>query len=117
VSLVAGYFFLGATTSVVLLVMVAVIAGFGNGVLRPALTSLVTHQAGPTEQGVVLGITQALTSIAAIAAPVAAGILIERGWLSAWAWLAAGLAAVGLWLATIGVRWSRSRDECLVPNA
>ncbi len=35
--------------------MVAVVAGFGNGVLRPSLTSLVTHQAGQHEQGVVLG--------------------------------------------------------------
>jgi MFS family permease len=102
-SLVVGYFFLGATTSVVLLLMVAVVAGFGNGVLRPALTSLVTHQAGPTEQGVILGITQALTSMAAIVAPFAAGILIEQGWLSAWAWLAAAMAAVGLWLSTATV--------------
>jgi MFS family permease len=97
-SLVIGYFFLGATTSIVLLLLVAIVAGFGNGVLRPALTSLVTHQAGPTEQGIVLGITQALTSIAAIVAPFAAGTLIEGGWLSAWAWLAAALAGVGLWL-------------------
>ena len=98
-SLVVGYFFLGATTSVVLLLMVAVVAGFGNGVLRPALTSLVTHQAGPTEQGIVLGVTQALTSMAAIVAPIAAGFLIEYGWLSAWAWLAAALALIGLALA------------------
>ena len=95
-SLAVGYFFLGATTSVALLVMVAVVAGFGNGVLRPALTSLVTHQAGPTEQGVVLGITQALTSMAAVIAPFAAGLLIEHGMLTSWAWLAAALAGVGL---------------------
>jgi MFS family permease len=95
-SLAVGYFFLGATTSVVLLLMVAVVAGFGNGVLRPALTSLVTHQSGAREQGVVLGITQSLTSMAAIVAPMVAGLLIEYGMLSAWAWLAAALAAIGL---------------------
>jgi MFS family permease len=105
VSLAVGYFFLGATTSnLVLLLGVAVVAGFGNGVLRPALTSLVTHQAGPTEQGIVLGITQSLTSMAAIVAPVAAGLLIERGLLSEWAWLSAALAGVGLWLSVAGAR-------------
>lgn len=103
-SLVVSYFFLGATTSAVLLIMVAVVSGFGNGVLRPALTSLVTHQAGPTEQGVVLGITQALTSIAAIIAPVAAGLLIQYGFLSSWAWLAAAMAGVGLLLWTTAPR-------------
>ena len=97
-SLVVGYFFLGATTSVVLLLFVAVISGFGNGVLRPALTSLVTHQAGPREQGVVLGITQSLTSMAAIVAPVVVGLLIERNLLSYWAWLASALSGVGLWV-------------------
>jgi MFS family permease len=94
--LVVGYALLGAATSIVLLLVVAVVSGFGNGVLRPALTSLVTHQAGPREQGVVLGITQALTSIAAITAPVLAGVLIEHDMLAAWAWLAAMLAGGGL---------------------
>jgi MFS family permease len=104
VSLVVGYFFLGATTSLVLLVLVAIVTGFGNGVLRPALTSLVTHQASATEQGTVLGMTQALTSMAAIVAPSVAGVLIDRGLLSAWAWLAAALAAVGLLVRAQGPR-------------
>ncbi|MSO45750.1 MAG: MFS transporter [Acidobacteria bacterium] len=97
-ALVVSYFFLGATTSVVLLVMVAVVSGFGNGVLRPALTSLVTHQADVREQGVVLGITQALTSMAAIVTPIVAGLLIERNLLSYWAWMAAILSGMGLWI-------------------
>jgi MFS family permease len=95
-SLVVGYFVLGVSTSVVLLLVVAVISGFGNGVLRPALTSLITHQAGPREQGVVLGITQSLTSMAAIVAPFAAGLLIEHNLLGEWAWMAGVLAGVGL---------------------
>lgn len=103
-SLVVGYFFLGATTSVVLLVMVAIVSGFGNGVLRPALTSLVTHQAGPREQGVVLGITQALTSMASIVAPFAAGLLIEHNLLSYWASLAALMAGAGLLVWTTAPR-------------
>jgi MFS family permease len=98
-SLVIGYFGLGLSYSVPLLVVVAVIASFGNGVMRPALTSLITHQAGEHEQGIVLGLAQALTSIASIVAPIAAGLLIQYDMLTWWAWLAAGLAVVGTLLA------------------
>jgi drug/metabolite transporter (DMT)-like permease len=47
---------------------------------------------------VVLGIAQALTSTAAIVAPATAGLLIEHGHLSLWAWVSALLAGVGLLL-------------------
>jgi DHA1 family tetracycline resistance protein-like MFS transporter len=96
VALVVGYLTLGLATAVALLLIVAVISGFGNGVLRPSLTSLITHQAAQHEQGVVLGITQSLSSLAAIGAPVLAGILIEHQMLREWAWTAAALAALGL---------------------
>ena len=95
-ALAVGYLTLGFVTSIVALVTVAVVAGFGNGVLRPALTSLVTHQAGSHEQGVVLGITQSLSSVAAIGAPIVAGLLIERQLLTQWAWTSGAMAAVGL---------------------
>lgn len=94
-ALVIGYAGLGVADSLALLIVVSVIAAFGNGVLRPALTSLITHQAGPHEQGVVLGLTQALTSVASIVAPLVAGLLIQFGMLTMWAWVAGGLAAVG----------------------
>ena len=95
-ALVIGYVTLGVTSSVAVLLMVALVAGFGNGVLRPSLTSLVTHQAGQHEQGVVLGITQSLSSLAAIAAPAIAGLLIQQQMLTQWAWVSAAMAAVGL---------------------
>jgi MFS family permease len=98
ISLVIGYFGLGAATSTAVLLVVAVVASFGNGVLRPALTSLITHHADRHEQGVVLGITQSMTSMASIVAPIVAGILIQQRLLTSWAWLAAGLAAVGVLL-------------------
>ena len=97
-ALTVGYFALGVATSMALLLIVAVVTGFGNGVLRPALTSLITHQAGPQEQGTVLGITQSLSSLAAIAAPAIAGLLIQHGMLMQWAWVSAVMAAAGLFV-------------------
>jgi MFS family permease len=103
-SLVLGYFGLGIASSITMLVVVSVIASFGNGVLRPALTSLITHQAERHEQGVVLGITQSLTSMASIVAPVMAGLFIQYRLLTLWAWLAAALAAVGAVLSSGGLK-------------
>lgn len=69
------------------------ISSYGTGVVRPAVTALITHKASKQEQGVVLGLTQSLTSISAIIAPVIAGALIDRGWLAAWA-IGVGLMAL-----------------------
>jgi MFS family permease len=103
VALVVGYFGLGVASSFTLLMITGTLAAFGNGVIRPALTSLITQQAGRQEQGVVLGITQALMSMASIVSPVVGGLLIERHLLKEWAWVAAGLAAVGVALSREGL--------------
>ena len=102
VALAVGYFGLGIATSFVLLMVTGTLAAFGNGVIRPALTSLITQQAGRQEQGVVLGITQSLMSMASIVSPIVAGLLIERHMLKEWAWVAAGLAAIGVALSREG---------------
>ena len=102
-ALVVGYFGLGIATSFVVLMIVGTLAAFGNGVIRPALTSLITQQAGRQEQGVVLGITQSLMSMASIVAPIVAGVLIQRQMLKEWAWVAAGLAAIGVALSREGL--------------
>ena len=67
-----------------------------GGALRPALTSLITQRADPREQGVVLGLTQSITSISQIVAPVIAGSLIDREQLGAWALATAGVAFLGM---------------------
>jgi len=69
------------------------------GVLRPSITALITHKAGKHEQGVVLGLTQSITSISAVIAPAIAGAMIDRHWLSAWALLTAAFSFAGLLLA------------------
>jgi DHA1 family tetracycline resistance protein-like MFS transporter len=94
-SLVVGYLWLGLAGTIVALLIASTISSFGNGVLRPALTSLITQTAGRHEQGVVLGLTQSMTSIASIIAPVVAGLFIEHNHLFLWAAVGALLALVG----------------------
>jgi multidrug resistance protein len=52
--------------------------------LRPSLTSAITQRAGKREQGVIIGLTQSLTSIAQIVAPIIGGALIQEKLLTAW---------------------------------
>lgn len=103
-TVVIGYLVLGIAATIPLLLLAALVSGFGNGVLRPSITSLITHKATRNEQGVVLGITQALTSMAAVVAPIVTGLLIQHGMLATWAWLAAIFAAVGWGLSMVGVK-------------
>jgi MFS family permease len=79
-----------------LLLMTAVVSSYGNGVLRPVITSSLTQAVGRHEQGVALGISQSLGSVAMILAPATAGELIEHQWLTAWAVLASAVSALGL---------------------
>ncbi|MDA1184341.1 MAG: MFS transporter [Acidobacteria bacterium] len=102
VALAVGFFGLGLASSIASLLWMGLLASFGIGVIRPALTSLITQQADRREQGVVLGLTQSLTSIASIVAPIVAGLLIGRQLLTEWAWVAACLAAVGIALSRQG---------------
>jgi MFS family permease len=90
-----GYAAIGFTNTIGQLLWVMGFASvFGAG-LRPALTSMVTQKAGRREQGVIIGLTQSLTSLAQITAPILAGVMIGHQWLTwwaVWAGLLAGLA-------------------------
>jgi MFS family permease len=72
------------------------------GVLRPSITALITHKAGRHEQGVVLGLTQSITSISSVIAPIIAGAMIDRHLLTSWALLTACFAVAGLVLSLSG---------------
>jgi MFS family permease len=73
-------------------------------VIRPAVTSLITQKAGRREQGVVLGLTQSLTSVSQIIAPIIAGSLIDRGYLKGWALGVALTAFLGMVVSLRGRR-------------
>lgn len=98
-----GYAAIGFTHTVGQLLWVAGLANVGGAGLRPALTSLVTQKAGKREQGVIIGLTQSLTSIAQITAPIISGLLIDTAdkqhdqrFLTIWAIWAGVLAGLAL---------------------
>ncbi len=99
----AGFFFglvglvaLGFTHSIPLLLISVAVASSGTGIVRPTVTSLITQKAGRSEQGVILGLTQSLNSISAIAAPALAGFLIDHSLLSTWAVVGGVICGIAL---------------------
>jgi MFS transporter, DHA1 family, tetracycline resistance protein len=101
---VCGYAILAFCHSIPVLALATMVTSIG-GLVRPTLTSLITQATPRDEQGVVLGLTQSLNSVALIVAPPLGGFLIQQGWLTAWGLTASAVALIGLMLA------SRSRDE------
>jgi len=72
----------------------------GSGMIRPVVSSLISQRAGRHEQGVVIGLTQSLASVAQIIGPILAGVLIQHQLLYTWAFVAAGVAAMGILIET-----------------
>jgi MFS family permease len=95
-SMAVGYGLLAGTYMLPLLLVAGVFSAFGNGVLRPSLTTLITHAVARNEQGVVLGLNTSLQSVAQIVATAVAGLLLDRQLLASWALFCAGCAVVGL---------------------
>jgi MFS family permease len=96
VAVVIAYLALGFTGTLAMLLIVSAIASYGNGVLRPVITSQLTQLAGRHEQGVVIGISASLSSLAMSVAPPIGGALLTEQWLIAWAMVPATAAAIGL---------------------
>jgi MFS family permease len=96
-----AYVVLGFTSALPLLLVVTTISAYGSGVLRPAITSEITQQVGRHEQGVAIGISGSLSSLAMTLAPPVGGSLLDQHWLVAWTLVPAAAAALGLATALI----------------
>ena len=107
---VGGYTILAFCTSVPWLVLATAVMSMGS-LVRPALTSLITHAAPREEQGAVLGLMQSLNSGALIVGPLIAGYLIEHGLLTTWGLAAAATAVMGLVLASQGEAGLKTRGH------
>ncbi len=93
-----GYLLLAVCHNLSTLILASTVAAIG-GLVRPTLTSMITQATPREEQGVVLGLTQSLTSVSQITAPPIGTWLIGQGLLTSWGAAAAAVAAVGLMLA------------------
>jgi len=72
-------------------------AGVMDGMNAPSVCSLVQHFAGPLATGRWMGVQNAVSNVAGIIAPIAAGYLVEAtGHYTAALWLAGVIALVGL---------------------
>ncbi|MBA3393323.1 MAG: MFS transporter [Deltaproteobacteria bacterium] len=109
---VVAYSLIGISTALWMLMVATTINAFGHGILRPVLTARLTQAVGRHEQGVVLGISGSLGSVAMAMAPPTGGVMLNGGYLVAWAMIPAVVSAIGL-IATLA--WSgvteRSRDH------
>jgi MFS family permease len=94
----AAYVILGFAFTIMAVGLVAVISAFGNGVLRPVITSLITQVAGRKEQGIAIGISGSLSSFAMMVAPVTGGALLEHHHLQMWTLVPATATAIGFFV-------------------
>ncbi|HEY6173058.1 MAG TPA: MFS transporter [Kofleriaceae bacterium] len=104
---------LGFTMVLPLLIAVTTVSAFGNGVARPVITSEITQQVGRHEQGVAIGISGSLSSLAMTMAPPSGGSLLDHDWLVAWTLVPATAAALGLAAALI----NRARRPAVTAGA
>ena len=98
VSMAVGYAALSLASGIGTALAAVTFSSMGSSVTRPVMTSLVSRTAGRHEQGMILGLTQSLQSIAQVIAPLLAGFLIGKNWMTAWAITAGAIALLGFLL-------------------
>ncbi len=69
---------------------------FGNAILRPAISGMLSKNASPAHQGLVFGLNQTLMSIAQIICPLISGFLIEKQLTFSWCLLISAVSFLGL---------------------
>jgi MFS transporter, DHA1 family, tetracycline resistance protein len=100
-SMAAGFALLSAVYYIPYLLLAITLLTIGSTLLRPSLTSLITQHVARHRQGMAIGLTQSLMSIAQIIAPVIAGTLIQHQFLSTWAWAGTVICGIGLSLLAV----------------
>lgn len=91
-----GLFVLGLTGNLGLFVLGLSLNSLGSALLRPNLSGLISKNTAKEHQGLALGFSQTLMSIAQIIAPLVSGILIEKEYFLGFTLTAAGAASLGL---------------------
>ncbi|MBC7540498.1 MAG: MFS transporter [Bacteriovorax sp.] len=86
------------------------INSFGNAILRPAISGMLSQNANPAQQGLVFGLNQTLMSIAQIVCPLISGFLIEKEWTLFWCLSISAISFLGLFvgkLASTKINYSK----------
>ena len=94
-----GYAGLAFAHSLAPLLLCLSLSGIATSALRPGLLGLISQQVPATRQGAAFGAAQSLQSLAMVLAPLAAGALIEFGWLAGWAGFCAAMLLAAMVLA------------------
>lgn len=95
-SSMVGYFMILLVDEWWKLGVAAVFISFGNGIIRPSLTSLLTQMAPADRRGGALGVAASIESLSRIAAPILGGWIISA-FSPSWIGLVAGfLASIAL---------------------
>jgi MFS family permease len=102
IAAVIGYITLGLAESLVVLVVSSTVSSFGNGVLRPVLTSQISQAVGRQEQGIAIGISGSLSSLAMTMAPVTGGFMLDHDSTLGWALVSATFTTFALIAALAG---------------
>ncbi len=90
-----------------------IVLAFGNSVVSPAATGLISVFADPTEQGAMLGAAQSLAALGRLTGPELVGITYDR-FSPPWAFLAAGVVMTIAAGATL--RLPGERAEAVSPS-
>ena len=115
VAAVIAYVLMGLAPNWQMLCFAAIFSAFGNGALRPVLTSRITQAVGRHEQGIAIGISGSLSSFAMTMAPPAGGVFLDENWLLGWALVPATAALLGLFVAV--ANRNRGPDTSTLPKA
>lgn len=96
VSMAGGFALMSGVQYIPFVLIAITFMTFGNSVLRPSLTSLITQQVARHRQGMAIGLMQSMMAISQIIAPIVGGVLIEHNFLATWAWSGGLVCAIGL---------------------
>jgi multidrug resistance protein len=104
--LVAGFLLMafglvgiGVSSGIAVLICFLTVSNIGSAALRPVILSQLSKRVSASQQGLVMGVNQAIFSTTAILSPLLSGTLISRGLYTTWAWTAAAVVFVGSFIA------------------
>ena len=112
----AALFFVTTHEPILPLLIVATLANAtGRSLQTPALSTLISHQSPPGQQGAAFGLFQGFGALSRVAGPAVAGLLYDRK--HAWPYVVAGSLALftAFWTLTLRAQTTRRGDD--VPAA